>query len=101
MSRKIVAPNGFSILQVNVNKSQNVLQSLLNDQDLKEYAFLLLTEPWSHISKEAYSISCYHLHRLLYYPSKIRKGLGQNKSYFRVMIWGHKDYLCRQILNDY
>lgn len=73
MSRKTVSPNGFSILQANVNKSQNVLQSLLNDQDLEEYVFLLLTEQWSHISEEAYPIPRYHSHRLPYYPSKNQK----------------------------
>ena len=86
MSKEAASSNDFSIVQANVNKSQNVSHSLLNDQDLKENAFLLLTEPWSHISEEAYSAPLYHSQRQLFFPSKIRKGLGQNKGCFRAMI---------------
>lgn len=101
MSREAASSNGFSIVQANVNKSQNVSHSLLNDQDLKENAFLLLTEPWSHISEEAYSAPLYHPQRQPFFPSKIRRGLGQNKGCFRAMIWAHKDFYCRQVMIEH
>ena len=70
MSKEAISPNGFSILQANMNKSQNVSHCLLNDQDLQQCAFLLLTEPWSHISEEAYSIPLYHSQRQPFFSIK-------------------------------
>lgn len=47
-------------MQANINKSQNISNSLLNNQDLKKNVFLLFKESWSHISKEVYSALLYH-----------------------------------------
>lgn len=68
--------NDLSIVQANVNKSQNVSNSLLNDPKLEKCAFLLLTEPWSHTAEEAYSVLLYHSHRQPFFPSQVRKNLG-------------------------
>lgn len=56
MSNIIVISNDLSIIQANVNKSQIVSNSLLNDPELEKCAFLLLTEPWSHMAEESYSV---------------------------------------------
>ena len=40
-------PNKLQVLQLNANKSSNVLLSLLNNSTLSHYDFLLLTEPWA------------------------------------------------------
>ncbi len=93
--------NDLSIVQTNVNKSQNVSNSLLNDPDLEKCAFLLLTEPWSHTAKETYSIFLYHSHRQPFFPSQIKRNLGQNKGCFRAMIWAQKDIYCRQVPINY
>ncbi len=85
MSKEAASSNDFGIMQTNVNKSQNVSYSLLNDQDLNENAFLLLTGPWSHIFEEAYSAPLYHSQRQIFFSSKIKKGLCQNKECFRAM----------------
>lgn len=41
--------NKLQILQLNANKSSNVLLSLLNDSTLADYGFLLSTEPWADL----------------------------------------------------
>lgn len=91
MSDTTVISNDLNIVQANVNKSQNVSNSLLNDSELENCAFLLLTEPWSYMAKEAFSIPLYHSPCQLFFLSQIRRNLGQNKGCFQSMIWIHKD----------
>ena len=44
MRGNIDSVKGLQILQLNVNKSSDVLQNLLNDTKLVDYRFLLLIE---------------------------------------------------------
>lgn len=90
---------GLQILQLNANKSSDVLQSLLNDTKLADYGFLLLTKPWAHAhgDKEPYSAPLFHSYRHSFFPSKIKQGKPQNSGCFWSMIWAHKALKCRQV----
>lgn len=91
--------NKLQILQLNANKSSNVLLSLLNDSTLADYGFLLSTEPWAHChtNKDPYTALTFHSHRQPFFPTKIKYGKAQNSGCFRSMIWARKDLLCRQV----
>ena len=92
-------PSKLQVLQLNANKSSNVLLSLLNDNTLSHYGFLLLTEPWAdcHPNNDLYSAPTFHSHRQPFFPSKIRNGKTRNTGCFRSMIWARKDLKCRQV----
>lgn len=79
---------GLRILQLNANKSSDVLQSLLNDTKLVDYGFLLLTKPWAHVndSEEPFSTPRFHSHMHPFFPLKIRQKKSQNSGCFRSMI---------------
>lgn len=89
----------MQILQLNANKSSNVLLSLLDDSTLSHYGFLLLTEPWAdcHPDNNPYSALTFHSHRQPLFPLKIRHGKTRNTACFQSMIWARKDPKCRQV----
>ncbi|KAK4120182.1 hypothetical protein N657DRAFT_683764 [Parathielavia appendiculata] len=48
-----MAHGTLKILQLNVHKRKEVQQSLLNDEDIKDYAVLAVSEPYARTVDEA------------------------------------------------
>lgn len=69
-------------MQANINKSQNISNSLLNNQDLKKNVFLLFKESWSHISKEVYSALLYHFLMTTFFSVKDNESFWSEQSMF-------------------
>lgn len=92
----------FDIYQLNVNKSSDVCNSLLNDSNLAQHAFFVLTEPWAKVKdKNPHPIPLIHNYRQPFYLSHIRASKVQQVNFFRSMIWGLKSIPTRQIFINY
>ena len=90
--------SNLRILSANVMKSSEVCQSLLNDEKLKDFSFLLLSEPWANIrANSPHSAPQYHTHWQPFFPSALNLENIRNTIAFRSMIWASKDLHCKQI----
>ena len=90
--------SNLRILSANVMKSSEVCHSLLNDEKLKDFSFLLLSEPWANIrASSPHSAPQYHTHWQLFFPSVLNLKNICNTTAFRAMIWASKDLHCKQI----
>lgn len=90
--------HNLKLLSANVMKSSDVCHSLLNDENLRSFYLLLLTEPWANIrSSIPHSAPICHAHWQPFFPSILDIGSSQRAAPFRSMIWASRRHICRQI----
>ncbi len=90
--------SNLRILSANVIESSEVFHSLLNDEKLKHFSFLLLSEPLANIrASSPPSAPEYHTHWQPFFPSVLNLKNIRNTTAFRSMIWASKDLYCKQI----
>lgn len=91
---QILMTFGYSqlqILQANVRKSHEVSHSLFNDNGLKNFSFLFLTEPATAMrNNEITTVPLFHSVWTPIFPSKLRTNTHYNNGHFRAMIWYNK-----------
>ena len=89
----------FQILQLNVGKQEMVQLSLLNDDSLKDFSVLAISEPYSWRSKENNStvvIPVQHYNWTKMTPTALHNG----RWAIRSMLWVRRDLEARQIAVD-
>ena len=89
----------FQILQLNVGKQEMVQLSLLNDDSLKDFSVLAISEPYSWRSKENNStvvIPVQHYNWTKMTPTALHNG----RWAIRSMLWIRRDLEARQIVVD-
>ena len=89
----------FQILQLNVGKQEMVQLSLLNDDSLKDFSVLAISEPYSWRSKENNStvvIPVQHHNWTKMIPTALHNGRWPIRS----MLWIRRDLEARQIAVD-
>ena len=90
--------SNLRILSANVMKSSEVCHSLLNDEKLRDFSFLLLSEPWANVRVGSpQSAPHHHMHWQLFFPSTLNLENTRNTTAFRSMIWASKVLRCKQI----
>ena len=90
--------SNLGILSANVIKSSEVCHSLLNDEKLRDFSFLLLSEPWANIRVGLpHSAPLCHTHWQTFFSSILNLENTRNTTAFRSMIWASKVLRCKQI----
>ncbi len=79
--------SNLRILSANVMKSSEVYYSLLNDEKLRNFLFLLIFKPWANIRVGSpHSAPFYHTHWQPFFPSILNLENTRNTTAFRSMI---------------
>lgn len=90
--------SNLKILLANVMKSSEVCHSLLNDEKLRDFSFLLLSEPWANVRVGSpHSAPHHHTHWQPFFSSIFNLKNTRNTTAFRLMIWASKVLRCKQI----
>jgi hypothetical protein len=85
----------FRILQANLRKMPETQQSLLNDEDVRDFGLLLIQEPYCfRIDRQDLVSPVYHPYWTAYTPTAHDHG---SRWPFRSMIWAHRDLAVKQI----
>ena len=85
----------FSVLQANMNKQQGAQLSLLNDESLVDFSFLLLSEPSTVVDNEGRVLPIPRHHS--YWTAILPSTHNQQHPAVRSMIWVHNSLQVRQI----
>ena len=94
-STQIAMSSKLYILQLNVGKRSMIQQSLLNDEDIKDFGVLAISEPYVwKINNTLVTVPAGHVNWMKIYPT-----VQKDKRWpIRNMLWIHKDIEAEQII---
>lgn len=92
-------PNVLKFLQANLGKCPPVQQSLFNDEGIKDFGAILVSEP--HCPRIEGKVIVSPIHHRVWEPFFPTSQLGEEKRWaFRSMLWINKKFKAKQISVD-
>ena len=83
--------SNLKILSINIMKSSEIYHSLLNNQKLKNFSFLLFFKPQDNVKVGSpHFVLHYHMHWQFFFPSTFNIENTYNINAFYSIIWVNK-----------